>query len=473
MALWLVLGLMTAIAAALVTLPFVRRAGTVRARADYDAAVYRDQLSEVERDLAQGVLSAGEAEAARVEIGRRLIAASENAAQSAPAAGRSQKSVARQGSAAWATAATLAIGAPAVALALYLAHGSPGLPSQPAAERIAARAPAADQADDPSGRSEEKLVAELARRLQDRPDDAKGWALLGRSLVSLGRAAESVEAFARAAAILPGDPDLQARLGEARLVAAEGTVTDDARKAFEAALAADPKEPRSRFYLGMAELQAGNARAALDRWLALEADSPPSAPWRAQLASRIDGLAERLGLDASALRGVKEAPAPRGPSAADVAAAQQMAPDQRMAMIRSMVEGLAIRLETEPEDVEGWLRLGRSYGVLGEHDKSREAYGRAAKLRPDDLKIQSVYADSLYKSAGEGTPPAELAGVLRHMLTRDPGNRDALWLSGLLASREGDTTAARAHWGKLLAQMSPGSPEHAALKKRVDSLATN
>jgi cytochrome c-type biogenesis protein CcmH len=317
------------------------------------------------------------------------------------------------------------------------------------------------------------LVAELARRMQERPDDPKGWALLGRSLLSLGRAAEAADAYGRAAALLPDDADLHARLGEALIQAADGTVTPAARQALAKALAADPKEPRSRYYLGLAELHAGNERGALDRWLALEADSPPDAPWRGQLAVRIEELAGRLGLDPNTIRGGGGTAAPRGPSAADMAAAQQMAPDQRMAMIRSMVESLASRLEAQPNDAEGWMRLGRSYGVLGEAEKSRDAYARAAHLKPEDLDVQGAYAESLYRSAGDGALPSELAGVLQRILARDPDNRNALWLSGLTAARRGEAASARAHWGRLLAQLAPGSPEHAALKQRVESLSAN
>jgi cytochrome c-type biogenesis protein CcmH len=477
MALWLVLAAMTLLAGALVALPFIRRSGAVRARAEYDAAVYRDQLREIDRDLAEGIISAADADAARIEVGRRLIAATDATPKPTPAkptTRAARRAQARNEPAppaarpAWTMAAALAVGAPVVALAVYLTHGSPGLPSVPAATRIANAPPAAT-----GERSEESLVAELARRMQERPDDVRGWALLGRSLVSLGRGAEAVEAFERAVALQPGDADLQARLGEANLVVSEGVVNEAARRAFEAALAADPKEPRSRFYLGVAELQAGNERAALDRWVALETDSPPNAPWRPQLAQRIDALAHQIGVDPATLRPAKDPSAPRGPSAADVAAAQQMTPEERMTMIRSMVESLASRLEAQPDDVEGWLRLARSYGVLGEAERSRDAYGRAAKLRPDDLKVQSAYAESLYKSAGDGMPPAELADVLSHILTRDPANRDALWLSGLAASRAGDAASARTQWQKLLAQISPGSTEYAALKKRMDSLATN
>lgn len=471
MGLWIVLALMTAIAAALIAVPLMRRAGAEQARSDYDVAVYRDQLAEIERDTAQGMLSTEEAEGARAEIARRLLAATTGAPDARTAPPAVEAAASRSGRTGWA-AAVLAVAVPVAALAVYLSHGAPDLPGQPAAKRLAGRA-APDQSGAAAGRSDEALVAELSRRMQERPDDPKGWALLGRSLLSLGRASEGADAYARAAAILPHDADLHARLGEARMQASDGRVTDAAREAFNAALAADPKEPRSRYYLGLAELQAGNERVALDHWIALEADSPPDAPWREQLGIRIATLAARLGVDADALRGGRGAPAPRGPSAADVAAAQQMAPDQRMAMIRSMVESLASRLETQPDDLDGWMRLGRSYGVLGEAEKSRDAYARAARLRPDDSAVQSAYAESLLRAAGDGPPSAELSGVVQRLLARDPDNREALWLAGLAASRLGDAAAARAHWGKLLAQLSPGSPEHAALKKRVESLASN
>jgi cytochrome c-type biogenesis protein CcmH len=458
MALWLVLAAMAAVAAALIALPLLRRAAADRPRADYDLAIYRDQLREIDRDRAQGLLTEAEAEAARTEVGRRLLAA----APGEPGPDAPRGPMAPRGGPRW-TLAALAALLPVAALAVYLTHGALGLPGQPAAERLAERADA--------GR-DEALVAELARRMRERPDDSRGWALLGRSLMSLGRAAEAADAFARAAALVTTDADVHARLGEARLHAADGVVTPAARQAFEAALVVDPEEPRARYYLGLADLQAGREREALDRWLALEAESPADAPWRTTLASRIDAVAARLGIDPKALRRAGAAP-PRGPSAEDVAAAQRMTPEARMAMIRSMVEGLAGRLETQSDDAEGWVRLGRSYAVLGEAEKSRDAYARAARLKPDDLQVQSAYAGSLYESAGGGGLPTELSGVLQRILARDPTNGQALWLSGLVAARSGDKAAARAHWGRLLAQLAPGSPEHAAVKQRVDALSAN
>jgi cytochrome c-type biogenesis protein CcmH len=462
MALWLALAAMAAAAAALVALPLLRRAAAERPRAEYDLAIYRDQLREIDRDRAQGLLTEAEAEAARTEVGRRLLAA-------APAdpAGDAPRDPAAGGRG-WVLAALAAV-LPAVALAVYLTHGAPGLPSQPAAEHLAERS---------GSGNDEALVAELARRMRERPDDSQGWALLGRSLMSLGRAAEAADAYGRAAALVTHDADVHARLGEARFQAADGVVTPAAQQAFEAALAVDPKEPRARYYLGLADLQAGREREALDRWLALETDSPPDAPWRATLANRIDAVAARLGVDPKTTRRAGAAPperepATRGPTAEDVAAAQQMPPEARMAMIRSMVDGLASRLEAQPDDVEGWMRLGRSYAVLGEAEKSRDAYGRAAHLRPDDLAVQSAYATSLYEAAGEGTPAPELAATLQRILARDPANGQALWLSGLVAARGGDKAAARSHWGRLLAQLAPGSPEYAAVKQRVDALASN
>ena len=183
-----------------------------------------------------------------------------------------------------------------------------------------------------------------------------------------------------------------------------GTVGPDARQAFAAALAADPSDPRARFFMGLAAAQDGNTEEALDRWLALEKDSPPDAPWLEGLRSNISRLAQQMGMAPDALaarRGkVAGAPAPSapamtaaapGPSAADVAAAQNMSDQDRAQMIQGMVARLAARLEQEPQDVDGWLRLGRAYGVLGDKQKSLDAYRRASAADPSRADARAAY----------------------------------------------------------------------------------
>ncbi len=234
--------------------------------------------------------------------------------------------------------------------------------------------------------SAEDAVRALARALESRPNDVEGWALLGRSYVGLQQFPEAVDALGRAHALAPDRADIAASYGEARVAAADGRVTDEARSVFAGVLAADPREPRARFYLGLAKAQGGDVRGALQDWVDLVALSPADAPWLAAVREQIARAAGELGVDVASLSPSAEAealggaPAGPGPGAGDIEAARQMTPEDRGRMIRSMVERLATRLEASPDDREGWLRLARAYDVLGETDKAAEARARAAAL---------------------------------------------------------------------------------------------
>ena len=473
MMLWIALAVMTALAVGPLLPALLRRGSDAPPRAEYDLRVYRDQLAEIERDVGRGLIDPEQATAARTEIGRRLIAAGEAATAEAetetpPATGKSRVA-----------AAIVAVIVPAVAIAIYARLGDP---------EVALHGPSPRTASE--SHDMEALVAQLGERLKSRPNDATGWALYARSLAGLGRFAEAEPVFARAVALDPKDADLAARHAEVQIFLADGSVTPAARKALESALALDPAEPRARYYLGLADRQAGRVREALERWIALEAESPADAPWRTPLAGRIAEAATAAGIDADRLAAMRRdaasraparppaiaaapSPAAPGPTAADVAAAQQMSPEQRNAMVRTMVDRLAERLKEKPDDADGWVRLGRSYGVLDEPVKSRDAYARAAALRPNDAPVLTAYAEAIAAATPRDAPiPPELGPLAERILAIDPTQPGALWYSGLSKAAAGDTAGARERWMRLLARLDPASPEHAALQKRIDALAS-
>lgn len=365
MILWLLLAAMTAGALALLLMPLLRKGAAAESRAAYDLTVYRDQLAEIERDLERGLLGPEEAVAARTEIERRMLAAADGQGERA-------KDAKERGGDRAITAAVIAAALPLGAFVLYLNLGSPELPGQPFAERQAERSQAVD---DPAVQTR---VAELAEHLRQNPEDLEAWLALAESYIALERYDSAANAYRHAILLAQGRPDLFSVYGESLVLANDGQVTGEARTAFGQALAAAPGEPRARYYLALAEAQAGNPRAALQMWVDLAADSPPDAPWLLILDQRIGATAEELGLEAASI-----APTPRavqGPSPEDMATAEQMSPEDQADMIRSMVERLAARLEAEPDDPDGWLMLARSYQVLGEPEQARRAFDRAAGL---------------------------------------------------------------------------------------------
>ena len=449
--LWIVFAAMTAAALALILVPLWRQGGVTADRSAYDVEVYRDQLEELDRDLERGLIDGDSADAARAEIGRRLLAADAAGRRDGKPASPTQRR-------AW-IAGGLVLAIPAMAAVTYGFLGAPGLPGSPAAERQAA--PSADPAT-----RQATMIARLSERLQQSPDDAEAWSHLGVLLMSAKRHKAAAEALGHASELTPGSARLMARYGEALVFAAEGEVGAAARGVFDSALLIDARESRARFYIGMADYQAGRKQAALERWRALDTETPADAPWRGPLRAQIARLAEELG-EAPETSGA-EAP---GPTAEDVEAASRMSGDDRQAMIHSMVARLAERLAETPDDADGWIRLGRSYRVLGEAAKSRAAYAKAAALRPDDVPVLSGYIASIANAAGaDATEQPEFNDTIVKLLVLDPNNHTALWFSGLRARHLGDGALAARHWRKLLALLDAGSKEHAELSRRLAEL---
>jgi cytochrome c-type biogenesis protein CcmH len=372
---------MTALALAMLLAPlFFRRHGPT-SRDAYSLAVYRDQLSEVERDLARDVLGAADAEAVRAEIARRILVLKPSHTETGTGA---MPRVA-------ATVAILLL--PVAAWGLYWQLGSPSLPDQPFAERTA-----------PIDLKE--ALAQLATHLKEHPQDLTGWLLLGRAEMGRGHYGEAVEAYRHAADLSGQRADIVGDWGEAQVRAAGGTVTPAARAAFTAGLGDPETAPRSRYYLALAQMQQGEVKGALEAWVDLAAEAPADAGWLPLVRQRIAEAANILGVDPATLKGAA-GQRPNAPADAAVAAAakatQNASPAERQAMILAMVDKLASRLQSQPDDAEGWARLGRSYMVLNQPDKAKEAYARAVELKPDDAELKRVLAEA---STAAATQPS-------------------------------------------------------------------
>ena len=460
--------LLTALAVAALLIPVLRRHRPGPARADYDLAVYRDQLRELESDRARGLVSEEQEGAARTEIERRMLRAARareaaSAAESTETPEAAGPAARRPASRRRATVLALGLCVPALAAGIYASLGTPGLPGRPFAE-------SARPVEDPAAVAAlREPVERLAARLESEPDDLEGWLLLGRSHLVLQRFPEAADAFRRAAALSGGDPEILSMLGETVVWASDGVVVPEAVQAFQRVLTVRPEDPAARFHLALARAQAGAVREAYDMWRALAADTPADAPWRGDLEDLIRQSEDVLGV-APETRAALGTAAPSGPTADDLAAAAGMTPDERMAMIRAMVEGLAARLEEDPDDLEGWRRLARSYAVLGEPAKAADALRRAAALAPDDLETLRAYARALSGDAGPEPPPPAAAAVYARILALDPEDEPALWFSGLAAAERGDPATARTHWQRLLALLVPGTEEHGAVRTALDGL---
>jgi len=202
------------------------------------------------------------------------------------------------------------------------------------------------------------LIAALARTVRNRPDDAKGWTLLGRGYLTLGDASDAAAAFRRAIPVASAAqrPELYSAYGEALTLASGGAVPPDAEQAFAVALQGNPKDFAARYYLGLAYASRGDNTRAIALWNSLLADAPPNAPWRAELVDRM----------------------------ARLRAANGTAPD-----IGAMVASLAERLKRQPTDVDGWQRLIRAYSVLGDNNKANNALAQARSALKADPQAQA------------------------------------------------------------------------------------
>jgi len=438
---WLPLVLLSLVAALLIAAPIIRKVRPALPREDYDLQVYRDQLRELEEDKERGLLSADQENSARLEIDRRLL-------------GVSKTGYRKHGNLPlWQTALILAISVPAVSLSLYWWQGTPGALDQPLSERV-------DLVDPVQSREILALIAEQQAALAEDPANAEAWILLGRGYLVSGRFTDAADAFQRAIDLGEDGADTQMELFEALLNQTGGTITATSQRALSAALAADPLHPAVRFYQGVGRAQAGQMQEAFDIWFALAAETPPDAPWMAPLRRQLEGAAEELGINLEAVL-----PPPPG---AGIAA---MNPEEQKALIENMVGNLAARLEENPNDPEGWMRLAQSYGVLGRLEDAVIAIGRAAALRPDDATIMFQQAALLMDNTAEGEPfPAQVRANLDRVLDVEPANAQALFYAGLAAEADVDVFAARAFWQRLLDLLEPDGDAYAEIQARISTL---
>ncbi len=353
---WIVFAAMTAAVIGALMWPVVKSkpAETVAERAAYDRAVFRDQLAELDRDVERGTIGQAEADAARNEISRRLIAAAEE-----PAAKRAPNF-------AWAAiAATLIV--PLVALPLYLKSGNPQLADVPHAERMANAEKAGDM---------DALIAKVEQHLEANPDDLQGWTILAPSYRRMMRWADAAEAYRNVLRLSKPDAANISDFGEAQVMANQGIVPASAQELFRQALALDPSFPKARFYDALALKQQGKTAEAKAAFEAFLKDTPADAPWRPMLLAEMQDMGAK-------------------PPALDqqtMADASQMSGEDQQAMIRSMVDGLDQKLAANPDNLDGWLRLIRARVVLGDTDKAKAAYKKA-------LEVYSGNGDALAQIA--------------------------------------------------------------------------
>ena len=376
MLLWIAFALMTAAALAAVLLPLARPAR--RDELDSGAlAVYRHQLEEIEDERTRGLVDNGEAAGARVEVARRLLASADRMdAQSPPPPLPESK----RATVALATAAAI----PLFTLALYLTHGSPGLPSFPATARTQMPIERAQISD---------LVAKVEARLREHPEDGDGWDVIAPVYLKLERFRDAANAYARAARLKGETVRRLAGLAEVGRPRRRRHRHRGGPRGLREDPGAGAGPARAALLAGAGQGAGRQARARLAEYRALLSDAPADAPWRAAVES-VSPLSRRriAGVD-------KPDPRAPGPSGEDIAAAEKLSPQDRAKMIAGMVDGLAERLKRDGRDLAGWQRLINAYAVLGRSQDARTALAEARKNFPADAAAQAALA-ALAKTLG-------------------------------------------------------------------------
>lgn len=398
---WIICAALAGVVATAIAAPLLRRPGAAadEPAAAYDLRVYRDQLREVDRDQERGVIDAADAARLRVEIGRKVLAA-DRAVQRAGGTRRGAGGVAAL------AVLTVVLGG---AFLLYHRLGQPDRPDEPIALRIAeaqaryddrptqaqaeARAPAAGK---PAVSAEDMALIERLRQAADQhPDDLRGQELLARYEQSLGNLVAAKQAQARVVAI-KGDtataPDY-ADLADLTARAAGGIITAEAEAAINQAGALDASNPQARFLAGFLQVQSGRPDRAFPIWAALLAEGHRDAPWYQFVRGGITDLAWFAGEPNYT---PPEETALPGPDADAMAAAADMTPDERRAMIEGMVKGLENRLATQGGTPEEWARLIGALAVMEQKDRAgailAEARQRFAQA-PEALAVVNAAAD--------------------------------------------------------------------------------
>ena len=353
-----------------------------------DLAIYKDQLAEIARDLTRGTIGAEDAERLRAEVARRVLEADRNS-------GAGEKVAAGNRGAGLAVVLILAATIPAAGAA-YWWLGAPGYPDMPLGPRLAAidagistRLSQTAELERLGTRRDGALDAGLRAELAAVTDpealrDTFRQRFEARERLAAVRTQERLLAVAGADATAAD----HANLALALVAEAQGYVSPEAEAALRAALHRDMTNELARYLVGEMFLQGGRFDQAFRFWRPLAEDSSPAAPWVSSIRQRIGMVADLAGIP-------YELPATSGPTSGEVAASEEMSPEDRQAMIEGMVAQLSDRLASEGGDVEDWERLIRSLTVLARLDEAQTIYDEAKvrfEGRPAELAVLRMVA---------------------------------------------------------------------------------
>ncbi|MEZ5946910.1 MAG: c-type cytochrome biogenesis protein CcmI [Hyphomonas sp.] len=391
--LWIVLTLLMVLAALAVARPIF---WSRRRQSASGGTVYAAQLKEVDREEALGLVQPEDAQLARLEIKRRLanIATETTSPEDADMKRSDQLTLVG-------VVAAIVIGS----AILYTNTGSPNAPASP--HSAAKRSPGATaimEAGLPSAaatansNSGVASVDEMLTRLEDRlalnPDDVEGWRMLGWSRFRMGDVEGARQAYKKAVDLDGTDSDTLSAYGESIIRVAGGQISEEAAAMLTRAVTINPADPRARFLLGLKKEQDGDPEAALNDWIALLQSSSPGDEWRRDVAGRIEELADQLNMEVSHRLPEDMRDGAPGPTSAQVEASAAMTDAERAEMIESMVSRLDQKLQANPNDLDGWVRLIHARRILKQDTQAQTALKRAKAAFGNDAAALAALEDA-------------------------------------------------------------------------------
>jgi cytochrome c-type biogenesis protein CcmH len=411
---WILTAFMALAVAGLMALVLLRSRDMGEPPAAYDLRVYRQQLRDVDKDLARGVINEADAGRIRTEVSRRILAADAQLQQDG--GGANQPSGLSKGA-----ALVLVLAICGGTLGIYSALGAPGygdlaLKTRIAlAEERAQNRPTQAEAEEqippfPAPEVENsyrQLVEQLRQTAAKRPNDAQGQALLAQHEANLGNFTAAYKAKERYIEIMSGDVEASdfGEMAELMIMATGGYVSPEAQRVLTMALRRDPENGAARYYYGLMMSQVGRPDRAYQIWAETLRDSAPGDPWVEGIQSQIEEMAFRAGVEYQPItpRGTPPfAGALPGPDAADVENAAEMSEEERNEMVRGMVARLSDRLATEGGTVQEWARLIGALGVLGDTEQARAIYSEAMQtFAGDDAALAQITAAATQAGVAE------------------------------------------------------------------------
>lgn len=407
-----------------------------------NASIYRDQIETLERDVALGVLTAADREASLGEIRVRLLA--DSAAPAVPPL-TSDTCFSTQ----WRTAGVIALLLSLGATGMYWRLGTPS-----AVEVTAVQRPHDDLA--------EQMVNNLLARLEANPDNPNGWAVLAHTYKGMGRLLEAEQAFLKAGDLLNTVPDFMVDYADLLAVRANNNIEGKPLELVNKALALEPRHPMGLMMSAAAAYRRSDFKMAVAQWEKLLAVLPPGSPDIPQVEADIANARARAGMPAALKPAGPTVAKANKPPSGDPAMAGAMTPEK----ISEMVERLAERMKSNPDDLAGWARLARAYRVQGRLPEAEEAFARAGKLVDGDPDLLLQYADLLAARAGNRIEGRSLA-MVNKALTLNPKHPLALRMAGFAAFHRADYAQAVVYWETAFTVLAPGSPEAAMMAGQI------